>query len=96
MGPIEYHTRKTKLERAIRDMEEMGQQEIKALLQEQLRDLEKQQAYPERRLYSQTEKFWTYEPQYCSTFGCGRILSLQESLFGNKCTRHAPGPKTIV
>lgn len=28
------------------------------------------------------------EPEVCSDFGCGKRLSLQERLFGNKCIRH--------
>lgn len=27
-----------------------------------------------------------YEPVYCSSFGCGKILSSTEALFGRKCT----------
>lgn len=49
------------------------------------------------RIYSK-HKFeelneWDYEPakhemNCCSFFGCGRTLSLRESLFGNRCIHH--------
>lgn len=28
------------------------------------------------------------EPVYCTAFGCGKILTLPESLAGNKCMQH--------
>ncbi len=29
------------------------------------------------------------EPVICSVFGCGKKLSNQEELFGNKCVKHS-------
>ena len=34
------------------------------------------------------------EPVYCSHFGCGRKLTLQEQLFGDKCIECKPKVKT--
>lgn len=28
------------------------------------------------------------EPVYCTHFGCGRILTLKESMISNKCYKH--------
>jgi len=30
-----------------------------------------------------------HEPEVCSHFGCGRTLTNQEKLFGNKCIHHS-------
>mgnify|MGYP003406063658 FL=1 len=33
------------------------------------------------------------EPEICSHFGCGRTLTNQEKLFGNKCIHHSINKK---
>lgn len=39
--------------------------------------------------YINEEKFFDHgQDNICSVFGCGRKLSLQESLFGTRCIRH--------
>lgn len=35
------------------------------------------------------------EPVVCSRFGCGKLLSLQEKLYGSTCLRHTGKGKTI-
>jgi hypothetical protein len=49
-------------------------------------------SFPEREnnvlVHSDKESVMEVEPPYCSFFGCGKKLSLQEMLFGNRCLRH--------
>ncbi len=36
------------------------------------------------------------EPARCKVFGCGKILSLQEQLFGDRCVNHPKKEKNCT
>jgi hypothetical protein len=36
------------------------------------------------------------EPAICKHFGCGKVLSMQEKLFGDRCVNHPREPKQLI
>jgi hypothetical protein len=55
----------------------------------------------DRRMREEPEIFFEElnkepSPVYCSHFGCGMILTLEEQLCGNKCLPHSMQKKTDI
>ena len=48
-----------------------------------------------RKFFGEWSKDYIPEPEICSHFSCGRTLTPQEKLFGDKCINHNHKPKAM-